>query len=313
MKVVTGSNRFKAPKGIVVTLGVFDGVHRGHEQLFQRVLRDAKKRNLMAVAYTFHPHPARVLVPEACPPMITTLEQKLELMSKTGLQATIVEPFTRTYAHQSPEAFFKNILVKRLHAREVVVGYDFTFGVHRSGTLTQLKKLAEASGIRVHIVPPYLWKETIISSTQIRQRLASGQLERAEPLLGRPYFMEGKVMQGRGIGGQLGIHTANLRSENDLILPTGVYVTLTRVMGKSYHSVTNIGPNPTFGTNPLSIETHLLHFDRSIRGKVLRVEFLKKIREEISFPSPKELAVQIHHDIAVAQQYLSKRHRLERH
>lgn len=290
----------------VVTLGVFDGVHRGHCHIFQQVVQRARETGGTAVVYTFDPHPVKVLVPEAAPPMINTLSQRMELIRKEGIQRIVVERFTKTFAHQTPESFFQGTIVRQLKAKELFVGHDFTFGVHRSGTIDHLQAFAHQAGIGVRIVEPYLWKETLVSSTRIRQLLARGDLSRAEELLGRPYFIEGRVVHGKGIGGkQLGVHTANLRSENDAILPTGVYVTWTHVSGKRYESVTNIGPNPTFGTNPLSIESHLLEFGQKILGKKIRIEFLKKIREEITFKSARDLARQIQNDIKTARRYFA--------
>ncbi len=311
MKIITGSQHVPARlrRNTAVTIGVFDGVHRGHQHIFKKLVEAARRQNGMSLIYTFHPHPARVLVPDACPFMLNTLEQKLALLKAMGVDAVVVEPFTRAYARQTPEKFFKKIIVGRLGTKSLWVGYDFTFGVHRSGTLSVLKELAQASDVNINVIKPYLLKETIVSSTQIRQRLASGQAEAANDLLGHPYFMEGLVVQGRGVGGNLGIHTANLQPDNDLILPTGVYITRTEVLGRKYQSVTNIGPNPTFGPAPISIETHLLHFDRTIAKKKIRVEFLKKLREEITFPSAKELTVQIQNDIHLAQQYFTRRGR----
>ncbi len=292
-------------KATVVTLGVFDGVHLGHQFIFHQVLKRVKKISGTGVVYTFDPHPVKVLVPSSCPLMINTLPQKLELIEAQGMNKIIIQKFTKSFAQQTPEKFFWETLVRQLHAREIFVGYDFTFGVHRSGTLSLLETLAREANIRVHVIPPYLCKETLVSSTQVRHLLSRGDLEHANTLLGRPYFMEGKVIQGRGIGNrELGTPTANLQSTNDLILPNGVYVTQTRVGKKRSPSVTNIGFNPTFSAKSVSIETHLLHFRQPLVGKNIRVEFLQKIRDEIRFSSAKDLAAQIQMDIQIAEKYL---------
>lgn len=294
----------------VIALGVFDGVHRGHQHIFRLVRERAQRIGGTPVAYTFDPHPVKILAPEFCPPMINTLPQKIELIRREGIREVIVEKFTRAFSRQTPEGFFEKTIVRRLGAAELFVGYNFTFGIHRSGTTEHLETLAEKAGIRVTVVDAFFWKETLISSTEIRQMLSRGNVAAAEGLLGRPYFIEGKVIHGRGIGGkELGIHTANLRSENDLILPTGVYITYAEVAGKKFKSVTNIGPNPTFGAVPLSIETHLLAFRRTIFGKRIRLEFLRKIREEIAFASPRDLATQIQNDIRIAMKHFSERKR----
>lgn len=240
--------------------------------------------------------------------MINTLPQKLELIGREGVGQVVVERFTKIFARQTPEKFFKEIVLRRLRAREIFVGYDFTFGVHRSGTIDHLQSFGREAGIAVTIIEPYLRKETLVSSSEIRRLLSQGNLHQAEELLARPYFIDGRVVHGRGIGGkELGIHTANVRTGNDLILPTGVYVTYTLVSGKRFQSVTNIGPNPTFGPGPLSIETHLLNFKKTIFGKTIRIEFLEKIREEITFASAKDLANQIQNDIKIAKEHFLKR------
>jgi len=199
--------------------------------------------------------------------------------------------------------------VKKLKASELFAGYNFTFGVRRSGTSETLEALGHAAGIGVHNIRSVLWKGTLVSSTQVRQFLATGDLPRAEDLLARPYFIEGKVVRGRGIGGrELKVHTANLKPENDLLLPTGVYVTFAFVGGKHYRSLTNIGPNPTFGPGPLSVETHILDgFHRNIVGRNLRVEFFQKIREEIRFATAADLANQIRNDIKMAEKIFAAR------
>lgn len=294
-------------RAVVVTLGVFDGVHRGHQHIFRKVVQRALMIGGTPVVYTFDPHPAKILAPDTCPPMINTLRQKIGLIRESGIGRVVVQKFTKSFSRRTPEDFFKKTIVQSLRAKEIFVGYDFTFGIHRSGTIERLEALAHEAGIRVTIVEAFFWKETLVSSTQVRRLLALGNLPKAEELLGHPYFIEGRVIHGRGIGGkELGIHTANLRSENDPILPTGVYVSIASVGGRRYKSVTNIGPNPTFGPGPLSIETHLLNFRKRIFGKRIRVEFLAKIREEITFASAQDLAEQIRNDIRTAKRHFGK-------
>lgn len=296
-------------KNPVVALGVFDGVHRGHQEIFRRVVARTKVVGGTSVAYTFDPHPVTVLAPSSAPKMINTIRQRVELIRSCGIDRVVVQKFTKNFSHQTPEEFFKSVMIKRLKARELYAGYNFTFGVHRSGTAETLESLGHQTGIHVHILSSFLWQETLVSSTQVRQFLTAGDLPRAEKLLARPYFIDGRVVRGRGVGGkELHVHTANLKPENDEILPTGVYVTLTGVVDKHYRSLTNIGPNPTFGPGPMSIETHLLDgFRKNIVGRRIRVEFLQKIREEIRFATPGDLAQQIQNDIRMAQKIFSER------
>lgn len=302
--VFFGSRSFKPPRNPVVTMGVFDGVHLGHRELFKRTLERAKKIRGTAVVYTFSPHPVKILAPQACPLMINTLDQKIELIQSQGIRSIVIEKFNKNFSHQTPEIFFKKIIVERLQAQEIYVGYNFTFGIHRSGNIEHLEAFGRKAGIRIHVVEPFLNDETLVSSSHIRHLLAHGDLPEAERLLARPYFIEGKVIRGRGIGGRvMGIHTANLQTDNDLILPAGVYITRTRIGKKNYPSATNIGCNPTFGPGTLSIETHLLDFRRSILHQRIHVSFLKKIREEVAFASSEALLNQIQNDIRMTRKY----------
>jgi len=296
-------------KKSIVALGVFDGVHRGHREIFRQVIARAKAVRGTSVVYTFEPHPVTVVAPSSAPKMINTIRQRVALIKGCGINRVVVQKFTKEFSQQTPEQFFERVIVKRLKARALFAGYNFTFGVRRSGTAETLEALARRVGIDVHIVSPFLKGETLVSSTQVRQFLASGDLPRAEELLARPYFIEGVVVRGRGIGGkELGLHTANLDSENDAILPTGVYVSFATAGGRRFRSVTNIGPNPTFCSGPVSVETHILEgFRRNIVGRRLRVEFLRKIREEIRFASPADLASQIRRDIATAKKIFTER------
>lgn len=293
----------------IVALGVFDGVHRGHRELFRKVIARAKAVRGKSAVYTFDPHPVTVVAPAAAPRMINTLEQRIDLIESLGIDKVVVQKFTKSFSQLTPEAFFRKVIVETLKAREIFVGYNFTFGVKRSGTVETLEALGRPLGIDIRILQPFLWKGTLVSSTQVRQYLAAGDLPRAEDLLARPYFLEGRVVKGRGIGGkQLGIHTANLDVENDPILPTGVYVTYTHIGSRRLKSVTNIGPNPTFGSGPVTIETHILEgFKKNIVGKTLKVDFLKKIREEIRFSTPADLAKQIGKDIKTAERIFMER------
>ena len=295
----------------VVTLGVFDGVHRGHRQLLQKVIRRARKKNWISLAYTFDPHPAARVSPSASPLMLNTLAQRVDLIREQGIEKVFVQKFDRTFAQKTPREFFEQILLKTLNAGEIFVGYDFTFGVRRSGTTETLRELAQKSGIELHVVSPILLGETLVSSTQIRNYLAQGRLTEATDLLQRSYFMEGTVMRGLGRGRKLSAPTANLKSENDLILPHGVYATWTWVQGKRWKSVTNIGHCPTFdsksGTKRMSVETHLLDTQKNLYGQKIRIEFIRRIREEKRFNSPGELSDQIQKDIALSRKILLRK------
>ncbi len=283
----------------IVSLGVFDGVHRGHREIFRKVTARARKTGGRSVVYTFDPHPVKVVAPTAAPLMINTVDQRVSMIRETGIQKIVVQKFTLKFSHKTPAEFFREIIVRTLKASEIFVGFNFTFGIHKSGTVNHLEEFGREAGIAVHVLPSYLWKETLVSSSQVRRFLMAGDLPKANDLLARPYFLEGFVVKGRGVGGKvLGIPTANLKSENDALLPSGVYATRTRLGRRSYRSLTNIGSRPTFGPGAVSVETHLLDgFHKNIVGRRIRLEFLKKIREETRFSSPGDLAAQIRKDI----------------
>ncbi len=293
---------------ILIAMGVFDGIHQGHRFIFKKLLKRTKSLKGLSLAYTFDPHPVRVLAPQACPEafMINTLSQRVTLLKGLGIERVVVEKFTKTFAKRTPRDFIENVVLKKLKPTEIFVGYNFTFGVKRSGTAEDLQKLCRPHGIQVHIVSPFHTGETLTSSTQVRRFLSRGDMPRAARLLNRPYFIEGKVVKGKGIGGKvLGIPTANLSSENEILIPCGVYATRTFIQGHSYDSVTNVGYNPTFqkpGKPPiLTIETHIFHFKKNIVGNKIRLSFLKKLRDEKKFDSPQELISQIHEDIKKAK------------
>lgn len=293
-------------RGGIITLGVFDGVHKGHQALFDKIVKRGKRLNAPALVYTFNPHPVHLLAPTINLPLINTLPQRLALLSKQGIDLTFVAPFTKRFSQMSAVAFFENHLLKNFAPRELVVGYDFTFGSQRKGTFETLEKLGEKHGVPVTVVPPHFSGKCLISSTEIRRLVEQGSVERANALLGRPFSLEGIVVKGRGYGRILGIHTANLRTENELLPKTGVYTTLTTVKGKPYKSVTNIGPNPTFGGTELSIETHLLRYHGNLVHRPIRVEFIRRLRDEKKFSGPETLKKQILKDIQTAEKQLKR-------
>lgn len=301
MKVYRSSKSFpKSLKNPVVALGNFDGVHRAHQKMFHWTCQLAKRLKGTPVAYTFEPHPVKVLSQSSAPPMINTLDQKLELLRLQKLKAVVVETFDRHFARLEAKEWFEKILIDRLHAQGVVAGYDFTFGVKRSGTVETLHHLCNEYHIHCDILEAQTLGDTLISSTQIRHLIAHGEIQRAAELLGRDFFIDGTVIKGVGRGEQIGIPTANLKVENELLPARGVYACRARVGRRRYRAVTNIGYNPTFGGEALSVETHLIRFRRKLYGKKIRLFFVKKIREERVFSTAEELVTQIKEDIQTA-------------
>jgi len=307
MKTFKGSNNFPAnAKNPVVALGNFDGVHKAHQKMFKVAQKLAAKLKGQSVVYTFDPHPVKVLSQASAPPLINTLEQRLELIKDVGIDRVVIEPFLTKFAHMEAAEWFEKILVKRLHAKGVVAGYDFTFGSHRSGTAETLQSLCQDHNITCKILKAQLFRETLISSTQIRQFVSRGDVRHAKELLGRPFYIDGKVVEGKGRGVTLGIRTANLKTDNELLPKEGVYACQARIGRKTYCAVTNIGMNPTFGGETLSIEAHLLDFNKDIYNKALRLYFLDRIRDERPFASPEELVQQIQKDIKAAKKIFPK-------
>jgi len=308
MKTFQSSSDAKGKlKRPVIALGNFDGIHLAHQKLFEAAKRLAKQVRGKASVYTFVPHPVKVLSPASAPPLITSLAQKTALIKRAKIQALILEPFAADFAALSPEDFFEKILIQRLRAAGIVAGYDFTFGAKRAGNADLLCRLCERHSIPCKIVEAQHQQSTLISSSQIRNFIRSGEVGQAALLLGRPFELIGKVVKGEGIGKSLGFPTANILPENELIPANGVYATRAKVGLRTYPSVTNIGFRPTFGGKRLCIETHLLKFRRSLYGKEIRVQFLKKLRDEISFPSIQELVAQIRKDVESARKALRQR------
>lgn len=309
MNVITGSNRIRKFKYPVLTIGNFDGLHKGHLAIIKKVVSFAKEHQGTSVLYTFEPHPVKFLSPELAPPMLQTLAQKDQILASLGLDLVILEPFNVRLAKLSPDEFFKKIVCDRIGARELVVGYDFTFGSHKSGGIETLKKLAKRYDVGLHVIKAVFVKESLLSSTHIRHFIERGEIVSANKMLGHCYSLEGTVEKGLGIGGKLGFHTANLAVKNELIPPPGVYITETRIEGskKKYRSITNIGYNPTFAGTRLSIETHILDLNKNLLNKHLEIGFHKKIRREITFESLQALREQIQKDILKVRKYYEKR------
>lgn len=295
-------------KGAAVAIGNYDGVHSGHRTIIKNLIKKAKARHYKPLLLTFDPHPAKILAPDVAPPLINTHSQKVELLTQTGLDAVIFQKFNKQFAKTRPEAFFKNNLLHDLHAKYIAVGYDFTFGAHRSGTIETLEILAYQNQVELSIVPAKMLSETLISSSTVRKLVMEGNLRFAQKMLTRPFFIDGTVIKGYNRGESLGIHTANLKTDNELIPGDGVYATWIDIDSKLHKSVTNIGKNPTFDNPERSIETHIFNFQDNILGEKIRLIFADKIREEIKFPRPTELARQIQEDISHAQKILKHFH-----
>jgi riboflavin kinase/FMN adenylyltransferase len=299
----------KTPVNAVVTIGNFDGVHVGHQELIRLVCAHAARIQGTAVAVTFRPHPYFVLRPTGEPHLLNTYEEKLELLGRYGIQVTVEEPFSREFSNTTPEEFVDRLLVRALGAKALYLGYDFAFGKERAGSVEVMRKLAEARGIEIHVVPPLSVSGQVVSSSLVRRSLDEGKVEFVNLCLGRPFFLRGLVWRGEGRGRTIGVPTANLQTENRRYPRVGVYATRTLWRGNWYGSVSNIGYNPTFkgdGTDlPLKIETHLFDFNADMYGDEIQVEFFHFLRPEKKFSGVSELLAQIKLDSEEARRVLA--------
>ena len=282
----------------VLALGNFDGLHRGHIKIIERVRRVAAERGGTSLVLTFDPHPPRIVRPDKAPPLLMTLEQKLEALGKAGIQGVAIVTFTHDLSRWEPETFVKTVLVDWLRVAEVWVGADFLFGRDRSGNFSLLRALGGQHGFRVEKIDPVRYKEFVVSSTRIRRLVAEGRVDEASALLGHHFYIDGTVVRGAGRGRELGVPTANIETKNDLVPPHGVYATTVTVDGVVHPSVTNIGLRPTFTNDAkTTIETHILGVNDDIYGEDIRLGFVQRLRDERKFPDVDALKAQIDADV----------------
>ena len=307
MNVVCGvASLKKSLSHTVVTIGNFDGLHRGHKKILKTVLNLAKKINGKSVVFTLNPHPSEVLTPHKSLPKINTLEEKTILIENQGINTLILEPFTQQLARKTPEEFFNDILLKKLHPQVIVVGHDFRFGHKRKGDIKLLTSLGAKNNIKIIEVSPFKLENHMISSTLIREAIHNGEMEKAHLFLGRPFFLAGTVISGSGRGKKINTPTANLYVGNRLIPGDGVYIIQTEYEGKLFPSVGSVGRNITFSdTEPPTLEVFLLNFHGELYGKKLIIHYLKKIRAMKKFPSPQELKEAIQADIQEANKFFN--------
>jgi len=289
----------------VISVGNFDGVHRGHQAVLAQVVRRANEQGARSLAVTFEPHPTRILRPDVAPRLITPLSRKLELLAATGLEATLVLPFSRDLSLTPPRKFAEEILGKRLRALEVHEGANFHFGHKAQGDVRRLAEYGREAGYEVKIYPEMKVRGDKVSSSRIRELLKQGRVARARQLLGRVFSLVSTPGRGRGYGHKYTVPTINLSQYDELVPGDGVYVTRTRINGECFDSVTNAGYRPTFGQESFAVETHLLNFHPIELTAQTEVElfFLYRLRGEIKFPSVEALREQIAHDVRRTRHY----------
>jgi riboflavin kinase / FMN adenylyltransferase len=309
----------------VLALGNFDGLHRGHVKIIERIQRGAVERGGTSVVLTFDPHPPRILRPDKAPALLMTKTQKLDALARAGVQGAAVVRFTREMSQWEPETFVRSVLVEWLRVAEVWVGADFQFGRERSGNFTLLRSLGAQHGFRAEKIDPIRYKDFIVSSTRIRRLVSEGRVDEAGALLGHHYAIDGTVVEGAKRGREIGFPTANLSTSNELIPPHGVYATALTIDGRLHPSVTNVGQRPTFGDQlARTIETHVLNpFDSrvggdgtdalaqgsaawNLYGRTVRLAFVQRLRDERKFPDLDALQEQIAADVRRASRLFDR-------
>ncbi len=294
------------PRGSVLSVGNFDGVHLGHRAVLRHLVERARTLDTVAALMTFDPHPVRVLRPDVAPPLLTTLDQRLELVAREGVDVALVVPFTRELARMEAEAFVAEILVGRLAVREVYIGANFRFGAGRKGDVELLVREGRRLGFVAASAPVVHAAGGVVSSTRVRSAVERGDVDEAAALLGRTVFVDGAVVEGRKLGRTFGFPTINLDLANELLPSRGVYVTAVWIPSQQrlFPSVTNIGIRPTVSSqHTVTIESHLLDFNGNVYGERVRLFLFSRIRTERAFPTPAELMVQIRHDVEATRRW----------
>ena len=319
MEIVEGSSSrvldFRSP---VVTIGNFDGVHIGHQRIFQIVTARARELNGVSVCYTFRPHPQKIIAPDRCPPLLVTRRKKFELVARQGIAVLLEQPFTLEFSQQSAAEFMKNALYASIHPAEVYVGHDFHFGKGREASFSQMQEMGEELGFSVNVIEEVLSDGEEVSSSRIRQLVGEGRVEEAALLLGRAFTVEGTVVTGAARGRALGFATANVDVLNEIMPADGVYAVFGRLgdppgnasdswdpsevpSWKLLPGVANIGLAPTFGRGRRTLEVHFPGIDGDRHGSYIEVLFLARLRAERKFPGPEALADQIRKDVEAAR------------
>lgn len=303
-KIPSRPIRLKSP---VAAIGLFDGVHRGHQAILQKAVERNRAIAGTPMAVTFYPHPLSVLAPKLVPPLLLSLEERVRAFERLGIEVALIIPFTRPFSLLTAEDFVRRVLVERLRVREVVVGHDFGFGAGRSGTVATLRSLGHRYGFKVHVVQPVKVEGKRVSSRNIREAIRAGDLKKAQRLTGRLAAVTGRVIRGQGRGRKLGFPTANLQIEAGVLPPVGVYAVWGSLKEGRYPGMANIGFRPPYPL-PLTpyplLEVHLFGVKRSLYGRRLKVAFVRRLRPERHFPSAKALSRQLARDASRAQSAL---------
>lgn len=292
--------------GSVVTLGAFDGVHRGHQALIARATAAAGAQHLPSIAYTFDPHPAKVLAPKFAPRTLSSLEERVRLLRRYGIDRVLVEPFDAAFASVTADDWVARYLVDRLRPVRVVVGFNFSYGKARGGTPEHLTSCGARFGFEVEVVDPVVIEGMVVSSTRVRELLLEGNVEGAALLLGRPFAITGNVVTGDQRGRTIGFPTANVEPDHELLPEHGVYASRVDIGDAVVDAVTNVGKRPTFAGKHVTVETYLLDWQGDLYGKHLRVELIARLREERRFDGIDALKTQLGKDVENARKVLGR-------
>ncbi|WP_442969079.1 bifunctional riboflavin kinase/FAD synthetase [Psychroserpens sp.] len=282
----------------VITIGTFDGVHVGHQKIIERLVKTGKDKQLKSVVLTFFPHPRMVLQPDFKIQLLHTIEERQSVLKQFGLDELVIKEFTKDFANLSARDYVKSILIDKLNAKHIIIGYDHRFGKNRTANIEDLKAFGEEFDFTVEEISAQDIKDVAVSSTKIRHSLLDGDIETANSYLGYPYFLTGAVIKGKGIGKTINFPTANIDIEREfkLIPKNGVYVVKSVIDGETVFGMMNIGTNPTFNEKKQSIEVHFFDMDKNLYDNMLKIEILKRLRDEVKFESVKHLTVQLYLD-----------------
>ncbi len=307
MKTHHSAHTFSSKKGTVVTIGTFDGVHKGHRKIINRLKESALANGWESCVLTFFPHPRMVLQKDASIKLINTIDERAQLLEDLGLDHLVIHPFTLDFSRYHAETFVEEILVNSLNAKKVIIGYDHRFGRNRNANIEDLKRFGEQLGFEVEEISKQELEDVAISSTKIRKALNSGDLQRANEFLGTPFTLSGTVVHGKNLGKTMGYPTANLKIEEEYkIIPAqGVYVVQSQIQNSTVYGMMNIGTNPTVGGTSQTVETYFFDFDQDLYDQQLEIQLLKRIRDEKTFKSVDDLVTAMKTDEVFSREYIN--------
>ncbi|GAA4972876.1 bifunctional riboflavin kinase/FAD synthetase [Algibacter aquimarinus] len=310
MSKVQNIEEYKSVQPTVITIGTFDGVHIGHQQIIKRLINTGKTENLKSVILTFFPHPRMVLQKDSNIKLINTIDERSQILDDLGLDYLLIKKFTKDFSRLSAEDFVKQILVDKLKAKKIIIGYDHRFGRNRNADINDLKTFGETFNFEVEEISMQEINDVAVSSTKIRNALKDGDIMRANKFLGYNFMLNGTVVEGKGLGRTLQFPTANILIEEDykLIPKQGVYIVNSKIKNKLYFGMMNIGENPTVDGNEETIEVHFFGFNKDIYGRKIQINLLKHIREEQKFESVDALKNQLNKDKKTALDYIENHH-----